>query len=185
MENINITAVKNHRDLYVVILQILSLAGGERLQSRQILMEHLLAHANLDISLGKNVISILLKGDQLSYEDLNNSPDDGFKPPTKDETGSDADAETDYEIVQAPTQKLLSMDALPKVLKLLQSLTDHSDILEFGLCQIHRLLLSQDERLPGLCISQSILSFLKGNFAICIIGVMTVLEFHSVADAIQ
>ena len=68
MENINITAVKNHRDLYVVILQILSLAGGERLQSRQILMEHLLAHANLDISLAKNVISILLKGDQLSYD---------------------------------------------------------------------------------------------------------------------
>ena len=153
----------------MVTLQILSLAGGERLQSRQILMEHLLAHAKLDVTLAKNVISILLKGDQASCEDLDNSPDDDFEPLTHDDIGSDADAETDYEVeiaVQAPPPKLLSTDALPKVLKLLQSLTDHTDILEFGLCQIHRLLLSQDVRLPDLCISQSILLFLKGKLTL-------------------
>ena len=65
-----ITNLRQYRDLYIVSLQILSLAGGERLQSRQILMEHLLAHAHQDKNLSKHVISILLRGDLSSEEDL-------------------------------------------------------------------------------------------------------------------
>ena len=152
----------------MVSLQVLGLAGGECLQLRQSLMDNLLTHADCDNkNLVKCVISILIKGDIISSEGTRSFENSQF--PTN---GSDADDETNddtTETVYAPSpQKLLSKDALDKVLNFLSNTSSyHINILEYGLCQIHRILLfHDDDHLPNLCVGYSILSFLKGMYAI-------------------
>ena len=158
-----ITNVKQHRDLYIVSLQILSLAGGERLQSRQILMQNLLAHANLDKNLAKFVISILLRGDLADKEDLNSLNRSEFP---FHQTGSDADVESEdvADSAYAPSMRLLSTEAVPKVLELLKGLGDHNGIADYALCQIHRILVyAKDKRLPKLRIGHAILMLLQSE----------------------
>ena len=158
-----ITNVKQHRDLYIVSLQILSLAGGERLQSRQILMQNLLAHANLDKNLAKFVISILLRGDLADKEDLNSLDRSEFP---FHQTGSDADVESEdvADSAYAPSIRLLSTEAVPKVLELLKGLGDHNGIADYALCQIHRILVyAKDKRLPKLRIGHAILMLLQSE----------------------
>ena len=117
-----ITNVKQHRDLYIVSLQILSMAGGERLQSRQILMQNLLAHANLDKNSAKFVISILLRGDLANKEDQNSLGRSSEFP--LHQTGSDADVESEdvTDSMYVPSMRLLSTEAFPKVLELIKGL---------------------------------------------------------------
>ena len=158
-----VTNVKQHRDLYIVSLQILSLAGGERLQSRQILMQNLLAHANLDKNLAKFVISILLRGDLADKEDLNSLDRSEFP---FHQTGSDADVESEdvADSAYSPSMRLLSTEAVPKVLELLKGLGDHDGIADYALCQIHRILVyAKDKRLPKLRIGHAILILLQAE----------------------
>ena len=158
-----VTNVKQHRDLYIVSLQILSLAGGERLQSRRILMQNLLAHANLDKNLAKFVISILLRGDLADKEDLNSLDRSEFP---FHQTGSDADVESEdvADSAYAPSMRLLSTEAVPKVLELLKGLGDHDGIADYALCQIHRILVyAKDKRLPKLRIGHAILMLLQSE----------------------
>ena len=158
-----IANVKQHRDLYIVSLQILALAGGERLQSRQILMQNLLAHANLDKNSAKFVISILLRGDLADKEDQNRLGRSEFP---FHQTGSDADVESEdvAHSVYAPSMRLLSTEAFPKVLELLKDLGDHNGIADYALCQIHRILVyAKDKRLPKLRIGHAILKLLQSE----------------------